>query len=176
MAEAHTFYLLLFHWACSMRYRQHMGRLRKRDNLLTGEGGEVGGGARSEPHDLEKVWPSISHSLLSDVEVIYYWQRHTLFIGSAHSAIIASPASACLVPMLADKKEEGWTRWDDGKTIKCGSLWILFSNYGTTSQEERSKIGKSKTMLKKNFTNCTVHNLHINHLCVKQFVFANSSS
>jgi hypothetical protein len=35
--------------------RQHTGRLRKRDNLLTGEGG---GGAKS--YDGEKAWSSIN--------------------------------------------------------------------------------------------------------------------
>ncbi len=39
------------------------GRLRKRDNLLPGEGVRGGGGAKS--YDGEKVWPSINHSILS---------------------------------------------------------------------------------------------------------------
>ncbi len=43
--------------------RRHTGRLRKRDSLLTGEGGGVGGGAKS--YDSEKVWPSINHAILS---------------------------------------------------------------------------------------------------------------
>ncbi len=44
--------------------RRHTGRLRKRDNLLTGEGGWGGGGAKS--YDGEKAWSSINHSKLSD--------------------------------------------------------------------------------------------------------------
>jgi hypothetical protein len=42
--------------------RQHAGRLRKRDNLLTG-GGRGGRGAES--HDRRKAWSSIQHSMLS---------------------------------------------------------------------------------------------------------------
>jgi hypothetical protein len=42
--------------------RRHTGRLRKRDNLLTGEGG---GGAKS--YAGEKTWSSINHSILSDI-------------------------------------------------------------------------------------------------------------
>ncbi len=39
------------------------GRLRKRDNLMTGEGGEWGGGVKS--YEGEKIWSSIYHSILS---------------------------------------------------------------------------------------------------------------
>ncbi len=43
--------------------QRHTGRLRKRDNLLTGEGRGGGGGAKS--HDGENAWSSINHSILS---------------------------------------------------------------------------------------------------------------
>ncbi len=43
--------------------QQYTGRLRKGDNLPTGEGGGDGGGAKS--YDGEKAWPSINHSILS---------------------------------------------------------------------------------------------------------------
>jgi hypothetical protein len=44
--------------------RQHIGRLKKRDNFLMGEEGEeVGGGAKS--YDGEKAWVSINYSKLS---------------------------------------------------------------------------------------------------------------
>ncbi len=43
--------------------RRHTGRLRKRDNLLTGEGEGGGGGAKS--YDGEKAWYSKKHALLS---------------------------------------------------------------------------------------------------------------
>ncbi len=39
--------------------------LRKRDNLLTGEGREGGRGAES--YDPMKAWSSMNHSILSDV-------------------------------------------------------------------------------------------------------------
>jgi hypothetical protein len=41
---------------------RHTGRLRRRDNLLTVEGGEVGGGAKS--YVGEKSWSSKKHSTL----------------------------------------------------------------------------------------------------------------
>jgi hypothetical protein len=44
--------------------RRHTGRLRKRDNKLTGDGG--GGGDKS--YVAEKAWSSINHSILSDTE------------------------------------------------------------------------------------------------------------
>ncbi len=42
--------------------RRHTGRLRKRDNLMTGEWG--GGGRGAESYD-RKAWSSINHSVLS---------------------------------------------------------------------------------------------------------------
>jgi hypothetical protein len=59
------------------RRPRHTGRLRKRDNLLLGEGG---GGAKS--HDSEKAWSSIAHSKLSDCNI----QGENLFlkIGQGH--------------------------------------------------------------------------------------------
>jgi hypothetical protein len=46
------------------RKTQDTGRLRKRDNLLSGDGeGGAGGGAKSD--DSEKDWSSINHSILS---------------------------------------------------------------------------------------------------------------
>ncbi len=44
--------------------RRHTGRLRKRDNLLTGEGRE-GGGRGAESYHRKKAWYSINHSILS---------------------------------------------------------------------------------------------------------------
>jgi hypothetical protein len=44
--------------------RRHTGRLRKRDNLLGGEGG-WGGGHGAESHDRKKAWYSINYSILS---------------------------------------------------------------------------------------------------------------
>jgi hypothetical protein len=43
--------------------RRHTGGLRKRDNLLMGERGGCGGGARSL--DIEKAWSSINHEIFS---------------------------------------------------------------------------------------------------------------
>jgi hypothetical protein len=43
--------------------RRHTVRLRMSDNLLTGEGG--GGGAGAKSYDHKKVWSSINHPLLS---------------------------------------------------------------------------------------------------------------
>jgi hypothetical protein len=43
--------------------QKHTGRLRKRDNLLKGEGGGDRRGAKS--YDGEKAWSSINHSVLS---------------------------------------------------------------------------------------------------------------
>ncbi len=48
--------------------RRHTGRMRKKDNLLTGEGGRGVGGAKSY-EDGEKTWSSINNSILSDVSV-----------------------------------------------------------------------------------------------------------
>jgi hypothetical protein len=48
--------------------RRHTGRLRKRDNVLKGEGEEGRGGAKS--YDGEKAWSSIIHSILSAID----WQ------------------------------------------------------------------------------------------------------
>jgi hypothetical protein len=42
------------------------GRLRKRDILLTGQGGGCGGGAKS--YDGEKAWSSTNHSGLSEIK------------------------------------------------------------------------------------------------------------
>jgi hypothetical protein len=52
--------------------RRHTGRLRKRDNFLTGEGwGEWGeGGAKS--CDSEKAWSFINHSILSGSGSLVY--------------------------------------------------------------------------------------------------------
>jgi hypothetical protein len=41
--------------------RRHIGRLRKRDNLLTGDGG--GGGGKAKSYDGKKAWSSINHSV-----------------------------------------------------------------------------------------------------------------
>ncbi len=52
--------------------RQHTGRLRKRDNLLTGEVG--GGGRGAESYYRKKAWPSINHSILSGrSNTIFHW-------------------------------------------------------------------------------------------------------
>jgi hypothetical protein len=45
--------------------RRHTGRLRKRDNLLTGEGG-----SRAKSYDSEKASSSIYYSILSDISQI----------------------------------------------------------------------------------------------------------
>jgi hypothetical protein len=47
--------------------RRHTGRLRERDDILTGERGGGGGGAKS--CERKKTWSSINHSTLSDVFV-----------------------------------------------------------------------------------------------------------
>jgi hypothetical protein len=44
--------------------RRNMGRLRKRDNLPTGEGGRRDG-REVESYDRKKPWTSIKHSILS---------------------------------------------------------------------------------------------------------------
>jgi hypothetical protein len=51
--------------------RRHTGRMRKEDNLLTGEGGRGVGGAKSYD-DGEKAWSSKSHSILSGISVRLY--------------------------------------------------------------------------------------------------------
>ncbi len=45
--------------------RRNTGRLRKRGNLLTGEG--VGGGRGAKSYDSKKSWSSINRSILSGV-------------------------------------------------------------------------------------------------------------
>jgi hypothetical protein len=45
---------------------RHTGRLRKRDNLLTGETGRDGGGAKL--YDGEKARSSLNHSIISELE------------------------------------------------------------------------------------------------------------
>jgi hypothetical protein len=45
--------------------RRHTGRMRKRDNFLTGEGGRGGGEEPTESYDRKKPWSSINHSILS---------------------------------------------------------------------------------------------------------------
>jgi hypothetical protein len=47
----------------SMLDRRHRGRLRKRDNVLPGEGGRSGRGAAS--YDRKKALPSYNHTILS---------------------------------------------------------------------------------------------------------------
>ncbi len=47
---------------CKLNWR-HTGKLRKRDNLPTGEGGGLGGGAKS--YSGEKAWFSMNPSILS---------------------------------------------------------------------------------------------------------------
>jgi hypothetical protein len=55
---------------------QHTVRLRKIDNLLTGEGGgESGGGSKS----YDKAWSSIYHSILSGI--LYFMGRSRIVIG-----------------------------------------------------------------------------------------------
>jgi hypothetical protein len=44
-------------------FLRHTGRLRKRDNLLTGQG--EGSGRGAESYDGKKSWSSINHSILS---------------------------------------------------------------------------------------------------------------
>ncbi len=44
--------------------RRHTGRLRKRDNLLMGEGKE-GGGLGAKSYDRKKAWAFTNHSILS---------------------------------------------------------------------------------------------------------------
>jgi hypothetical protein len=44
-------------------WSRHRGRLRKRENFLTGEGGRVGRGAKS--YDSKKAWFSLNRSILS---------------------------------------------------------------------------------------------------------------
>jgi hypothetical protein len=41
------------------------GRLRKRENLLAGDGGEKGGGRGAKVYHSEKAWCSINSSVLS---------------------------------------------------------------------------------------------------------------
>jgi hypothetical protein len=43
--------------------RRHSGRLRKKDDLMTGEG--EGGGSGAESYDYRKAWSSINHIELS---------------------------------------------------------------------------------------------------------------
>jgi hypothetical protein len=45
--------------------RRHTGRLRKRDNLLTGE--EEGVRGEAELYESERAWSSVNHSILSGV-------------------------------------------------------------------------------------------------------------
>ncbi len=45
--------------------QRHTGRLTKKVNLMTGEGGGSGGGAKS--YDCEKTWSSINYSILSGI-------------------------------------------------------------------------------------------------------------
>ncbi len=45
--------------------QRHIGRLRKRDKLLTGEG--EGGGRGAKSHDCKRAWSSLNHSILSIV-------------------------------------------------------------------------------------------------------------
>jgi hypothetical protein len=47
----------------SKLHRRHKGRLRKRDNLLTGDVGE-GGGRGAESYDRKKAWFFVNHSIL----------------------------------------------------------------------------------------------------------------
>ncbi len=49
--------------------RRHTGRLRKRDDLLKGEGG--GGGRGAESHDHKKAWSSINHSIPSSSSFLF---------------------------------------------------------------------------------------------------------
>ncbi len=49
----------------SMLDRRHTGRLRKRDNLLTGGGGGRGGWQRAESYDHKKARSSINYLILS---------------------------------------------------------------------------------------------------------------
>jgi hypothetical protein len=46
------------------KFAQHTGRLRKRDNFLTGKW--VGGGGGAKSYDGQKAWSSINRSILSD--------------------------------------------------------------------------------------------------------------
>ncbi len=56
----------------SKNNRRHTGRLRKRDNFLTGEG-ERGGGCRgAESCDRKKAWSSKNHSILSGLHNLFY--------------------------------------------------------------------------------------------------------
>jgi hypothetical protein len=46
----------------------HTGRLTKRDNLLTGEGG----GWAEYSYDGEKAWSSVNYLILSDVHICFF--------------------------------------------------------------------------------------------------------
>ncbi len=45
--------------------RRHTGRLRNRDNMLTSDGGEGGGGQWAESYEHKKTFSSMNHSILS---------------------------------------------------------------------------------------------------------------
>jgi hypothetical protein len=57
------------HPAVSKLHRRYTGRLRKRNNLLTGGGGLEGGRGPENYTSAKKAWSSINHSILSGAPV-----------------------------------------------------------------------------------------------------------
>jgi hypothetical protein len=63
--------------------RRYTGILRKRDNLLTGEGGK---GVSEGPitYDRKNVWSSINHSILSACSGSFGASHYSVFLSRAH--------------------------------------------------------------------------------------------
>jgi hypothetical protein len=60
--------------------QRHAGRLRKRDNLLTGERGE-GDGVGTKSYDRKKAWHSINHLILFVANFCHFLERLTVVLG-----------------------------------------------------------------------------------------------
>ncbi len=60
--------------------QRHPGRLRWRDNLLTGKRGE-GDGVGAKSYDCKKAWYSIDHSILFVANFCHFLERLAVVLG-----------------------------------------------------------------------------------------------
>jgi hypothetical protein len=103
--------LPLYTLALSKLDRRHTGRLRKRE-MVGGRGG--GGGGEAKSHDSKKAWPSINHSILSDLSPLRqrvfecFIENHTL--SPSYDLAIPHPYPPLRKVSSTDDTQEDWER------------------------------------------------------------------
>ncbi len=122
--------------------RRHTGRLRKRDNLLTGEG--VGGGWGAESYNCQKTWSSVNHSILSGQHPLTGIPDQK----QSYSGQKKSPKlSVCLSLCISKRKLEGEGVCWGGSLTVCVTMEFAFlcvnDNPLRTSATQESEMYKN---------------------------------